>query len=137
MRINKLWKAHKWIPVAAAMGPMLAELGKHPEKGMLGVRTSWAGRTITLIQYWRSFEHLERFARNGDDPHLAAWRRFNAKVGTSGDVGIYHETFKVHANDYECVYNNMPVIGLAVAGEHVRVVRRGESAAARLASAQK
>ena len=30
MRINKLWKVHRWAPVAAAMGPMLRELFTHP-----------------------------------------------------------------------------------------------------------
>ncbi|MEH2140213.1 monooxygenase family protein [Nostoc sp.] len=28
-----------------------------------------------LIQYWRSFEDLERFARNSADAHLKAWQR--------------------------------------------------------------
>lgn len=133
MRINKLWKVHKWLPVARAMGPMIAELMRHPEKGLLGVRTM-PGRTITLIQYWKSFEHLEHFARNQDDPHLQAWRNFNAKVGTSGDVGIFHETYRVKASDYECIYANMPVMGLAAATSHVPVARRGEAARERLAA---
>lgn len=132
MRVNKLWKVHKWLPVAMAMGPMLRELFTHPEKGLLGLQFGWSGRTITLIQYWRSFEHLERFARSADDPHLAAWRRFNQRVGTNGDVGIFHETYKVEAGAYEAIYNNMPVIGLAAAGEHLPVARRGETARQRL-----
>lgn len=132
MRINKLWKPHKWIPVATAMGPMLGELFAHPEKGLLGVQYGWSGRTITLIQYWRSFERLERFARDRDDPHLAAWRRFNQRVGSSGDVGIFHETYQVAAGAYEAVYSNMPVMGLAAAGAHLPVARRGESARQRL-----
>jgi hypothetical protein len=135
MRVNKLWKVHRWFPVFSAMGPMIAELSRHPDKGMLGVRTSWAGRTITMIQYWRSFEDLERFARNPDDPHLEAWRRFNRRVGARGDVGIYHETFRVQPGQYECVYGNMPVIGLAAAGRHVPVRARSESARQRITSA--
>ncbi len=132
MRINRLWKVHKWLPVAMAMGPMLKELFTHPEKGLLSAQFGWSGRSITLIQYWRSFERLERFARSQDDPHLAAWRRFNKRVGTGGDVGIFHETFKVAAGAYEAVYSNMPVIGLAAAGEHMPVSKRGESARQRL-----
>ncbi len=132
MRVNKLWKVHTWLPVAMAMGPMLRELLTHPEKGLLGLQFGWSGRTITLIQYWRSFEHLERFARSADDPHLAAWRRFNQRVSTNGDVGIFHETYKVEAGAYEAIYNNMPVIGLAAAGEHLPVARRGETARQRL-----
>lgn len=132
MRINKLWKVHQWVPVAMAMGPMLRELLSHPEKGMLSVRSMWAGRTITLIQHWRSFEALERFSRDQDDPHLAAWRRFNQRVGSGGDVGVFHETYRVAAHAYECIYSNMPVVGLAVAGEHVPVGHRGDTARQRI-----
>ena len=28
------------------------------------------------VQYWRSFEHLEAFAKNTDDPHLDVWRSY-------------------------------------------------------------
>lgn len=137
MRVNKLWKLHTWIPVGRAMGPMISELMSHPEKGMLGVRTMWAGRTITLVQYWRSFEHLEHFARDKDDPHLQAWRNFNTKVGTSGDVGVYHETYRIPAGAYECIYSNMPVMGLGAAttAEHMPVARRGEASRERMAAA--
>ena len=132
MRINKFWKVHKWLPVARAMGPMLRALSEHPEKGLLGFRVLPGLRNVTVIQYWRSFEQLEQFARDTTDPHFESWRRFNAKVGTDGDVGIWHETYKVAANSYECIYNNMPRIGLAAASEHVPVARRGERASERL-----
>lgn len=132
MRFNKLWKPHKWLPVLVAMPKMLAELARHPEKGMLGARTMFSGRTITLIQYWRSFDQLEQFARDKDDPHLEAWRTFNRRVGTSGDVGIFHETFKVAAGQYESIYANMPPIGLAAAGSFVAVGGRNETARERI-----
>ena len=38
---------------------------------------------------------LEHFARSPDAPHLAAWKAFNANISDSGDVGIYHETYRV------------------------------------------
>ncbi len=136
MRINAWWKVHKWLPVARAMGPMIRELEQHPDKGLLGWRTVQSGRTVSLIQYWRSFEHLERFARNADDPHLAAWRDFNRRVGGGGEVGIYHETFRVEAGSYECVYNNMPVMGLAAAGRSVKVGGRAETARQRITAAR-
>jgi hypothetical protein len=53
----------------------------------------WRGPA--LVQYWRSFEDLERFARNPDDPHMPAWQRFNRSVGSDGSVGIFHETYLV------------------------------------------
>ena len=75
-----------------------------------------------MVQHWRSFEQLEAFARNADDPHLPAWRAYNKAIGTSGDVGVYHETYRVEAGAYECIYANMPVMGLAAAydASHVR-----------------
>lgn len=47
----------------------------------------FSGRGLTLIQYWRSFEHLEHYARHGAN-HLKAWRDFNRKIGTGGDVRL-------------------------------------------------
>jgi hypothetical protein len=132
MRINRLWKFWKWLPVALAMGPMMAELMAHPEKGLLGNELFVSGRTVLQVQYWRSFDDLEGFARNPDDPHLPAWRAFNQRVGTSGDVGVYHETYVVPARASETVYVNMPPFGLGKATGPVDVVGRGHAARRRL-----
>lgn len=132
MRVNKLWKLHRWIPVSMAMGPMLAAHSKHPELGLLGYRTTIGWRGATLIQYWRSPELLQKFARDTDNPHLEPWRKFNRAIGTSGDVGIWHETFVVAPGAHESIYVNMPRMGLAAAGEHLPVARRGDRAADRL-----
>ncbi len=131
MRVNKLWKIHKWLPVAREMGPMLKKLFSNPEKGMLGARFGWMGGPM-VVEYWRSFADLERFAKSAGDPHRPAWRRFNKNVGTSGDVGIWHETYKVHAGEYECLYGNMPRVGLAAAAEHLPIGRKTDSAAQRI-----
>src|SRR6516225_2445411 len=57
MRINRPWKVHRWLPVFLEMPRMLAELERQPELGMLGGHF-WFGRTIILLQYWRSFDAL-------------------------------------------------------------------------------
>ena len=132
MRINKLRKIHKWFPTARSMAPMLRELQQHPELGLLGGHQFVSGRTVLLVQYWRSFEDLERFARDADHPHLEAWRRFNRRVGTSGDVGIFHETYVVPAGNHETFYGNMPAFGLADATGLTEVARRGQTAAKRM-----
>ena len=133
MRFNKLWKVHKWLPVFVAMPKMLRVLQQNPDRGLLHVRQTFAGRTITTIQYWRSFEHLERFARDANDPHLEPWRNFNKKVGASGDVGVFHETFKVLPGNYESIYSNMPTMGLAAAGTHLSVTEARDAARQRMA----
>ena len=132
MRLNKLWKIHKWIHAFVAMPRMLRELQQHPEKGLLAARTSLGGRTITVVQYWRSFDQLEAFAKNLNAPHLPAWRAFNRRVGVNGDVGIYHETYRVGVGRHESIYANMPVMGLAAAGRSVKVGKRSETARARI-----
>lgn len=111
MRINKPWAISKWLPVALAMPRMLREVAGNPDLGYLGSRT-WFARTIVVIQYWRSVEHLNRYAKARDGEHLPAWTKFNRLVSASGAVGIYHETYAIKPGAYECVYVNMPPFGL-------------------------
>jgi hypothetical protein len=132
MRVNKFFAFRKWIATAMAMGPMIRTLYEHPEKGFLGAQTFLYGRGVVTVQYWRSFEDLERFARDKDDPHLEAWRTFNKTIGSDGSVGIFHETFLVDAGKYEALYGNMPVFGLASAANHVPATGRRETARRRL-----
>jgi hypothetical protein len=132
MRVNKPWKLHKWLPVARAMAPMLRVLSKSKDLGLLGY-TMWVGpKGPLLVQYWRSFEQLERFARDSSLPHHAPWRAYNQRVAADGDVGVWHETYQVGPGRFESIYANMPVFGLAKAGQHVPVARRGDRAAERL-----
>lgn len=131
MRVNKLWKCWQWLPVTRQMGSMQAELAKHPELGCMGIE-NFFGRTTLAVQYWRSFEDLDRYAKDPELAHLQPWRAFNKKVGNSGDVGIWHETYMVGAGNYEAVYGNMPVFGLAAATAHCEVGERGQTAARRI-----
>jgi hypothetical protein len=129
MRINKPWKVHKWLPVFTAMPRMIRELKAHPESGFLGHIMSLR----VIVQYWRSFEHLEAYARNPDQLHWPASTDFNRRVGGSrGDVGIWHETYKVRAGEYECVYSGMPSFGLAEASRSVDAVGHLDTARGRL-----
>jgi hypothetical protein len=107
------------------MQHMLTYLTDHPEKGMLGFQSS----LLTVIQYWRSFEHLEAFARDESDPHLQVWRDYWKRVGKDARSGIWHETFLVRAGEYEAIYGNMPPHGLGQAG---RLVPIAEASTARL-----
>jgi hypothetical protein len=132
MRVNQLWAVHKWLPVASAMGPMLRELLPRRDLGLLHAEPYLYWRGVALVQYWRSFEHLERFARDPARTHLSAWKRFNQAVGANGSVGIWHETYSVQAGQYESVYGNMPRTGLALAGEHLPATGARETAKRRM-----
>ncbi len=128
MRMNKPWKVHKWLPVALAMPRMLRELRAAPESGFLGAEMFFG----IIVQYWRSFEQLEAYARKPDAKHFPAWVRFNKRVGQSGDVGIWHETYQVSEGAYECVYNNVPLFALAKATKSVPALGYRETAAGRM-----
>jgi len=129
MRINKPWKIHKWWPVFSAMPKMIKELESKPELGMLG---HIAGLKV-IVQYWRSFDHLEAFARSKDNQHLPAWEAFNKSIGQSrGDVGIWHETYQVRAGEYESVYSGMPPFGLGAASKLVPATGANETARGRI-----
>jgi hypothetical protein len=129
MRINKPWKVHKWLPIFRAMPRMLKELQEHPELGFLGHIMSPG----VIVQYWRSFEHLEAYARSRDHLHLPAWAAFNKRAGyADGDVGIWHETYLVQAGAYEAIYGGMPAFGLGKVGRLVTINGSRDSARGRL-----
>jgi hypothetical protein len=128
-RINRLWKIHKWLPVFLAMPRMLKELEKRPESGFLGYTMGFPA----IVQYWRSFEQLEAYARNHDLAHWPAWVAFNKRVGGSrGDVGIWHETYRVGAGQYEAIYSAMPAFGLGKVGQLVPASGARETARGRI-----
>ena len=51
---------------------------------------------------------------------------------SNGDVGIWHETYKVREGEYECIYNNMPKYGLGKVGELIPATGRKEYAVGRI-----
>ena len=132
MRVNTLWRVWEWLPSFLAMGPMIVELYKNPELGFLSARTEMAGRTITVVQYWKSFEALEAYAANSERKHRPAWTAFykRATSGT-GAVGIYHETYIVRPGEVESLYVDMPegfglggAVGTALVGSRYESARQ-------------
>lgn len=47
-------------------------------------------------------------------------------------MGIWHETYRVRPGDYECVYNNMPLFGLAKATKQIEATGGKGTAAGRM-----
>jgi hypothetical protein len=116
MRVNRWWKPWQYVPVFLAMGRMLPELMRDPSLGLLHARTHFGFPNVLVVQYWRSYEALEAYAAARDRAHLPAWAAFNKAIGSNGDVGIWHETYRITPGAYENVYANMPRYGLGMAG---------------------
>lgn len=130
-RFNKWWKLPRFKWAGDAFAAMVKELEQKPDMGFLG-HESWAGRTSIMVQYWRSKEQLMAYARNRDAVHFPAWVRFNKEFAQSGDFGVWHETYVIRPGDYECVYSNMPLFGLAKATQSVPAEGKFETAQGRL-----
>ena len=122
MRINKLWRVQEWVPVLRAAFAMVKEARALPDSPLLESRTmisvrDW--RVPVFIQYWRSFDELEAWANDKDLRHRPAQKEFFRRTAFNGNVGVFHETFRVAAGQYEAIYANMPRILLASAGEYL------------------
>jgi hypothetical protein len=131
VRINKPWKVHKWAPIALALSRMLKELARHPEAGLLSGEM-WFGRTMILLQYWRSLELLLAYANAREARHFPAGQAFSEAVGASGDVGLWHETYMVIPGGYENIYINMPPFGLGRVGNLHKIPSDLRTAEARI-----
>lgn len=132
-RVNRWTALRAWWSVFTAMPPMLRQLSRDPDSGLLGFRTLVSYRQVVLVQYWSSAEKLQAFAGDPSRTHRPAWIEFYRRAFASGGVGIWHETYCVQAGAFEAVYANMPETGLGRVAGVVPVGRRGDSAAERLA----
>lgn len=134
MRVNRLRNLRRTWRLFGAMNRMIRELTTDPAAGYLGGE-SWLGNPTIMVQYWASFEQLERYARAADREHRPAWTEYNRILRSGAEVGVWHEAYRVRPGDFETVYNNMPPFGLARATDPVAAVGRRETAAGRLAGA--
>ncbi len=146
LRIAKPWRPDLWVPTFRAMPPMLAELheakaaaerGEGEDLGFLGHRTLIGAGGPTVLQYWRSTEHIYAYAHDDGRRHRPAWLDFYRRLaGDAGAVGIWHETYAVPAGGAETLYVDMPPTGLGAAvgvrdssgRRHARLAARGPAA---------
>jgi hypothetical protein len=133
VRINALWKLHRWLPIVLIAPRMVRELVSDSESGLLGSRTVVGPglRNIGFVQYWDSFEALRDYASDSDRLHVPAWQKYY-EDGTGNDaaVGIWHETYVIDPDEYETVYNNMPPHGLAACDDTEIVPASGQRSTA-------
>ena len=131
-RINKWWRVRDLFWFTKTMPKMLKELSStsSEETGFLGYQTL---SMFINVQYWRSFEHLEAYARSKDREHFPEWVEFNRRYKKRrGDVGIWHETYLVKEGAYEAIYSGMPAFGLGKVAELVPATGNRDAAKPRL-----
>lgn len=86
MHMNRWYDVRRWGPAFVAMVRMIRELQARPELGLLRADGGWVLGGPGFIQYWRSYEHLDAYARANDSVHRPAWRAFNRRARTSDSV---------------------------------------------------
>lgn len=135
MNVNRWRAVRAWWPVARAMPRMLIELRNRPDLGLLKVYNGWMFGGPAAIQYWRSYEALVDYSRSSDSEHLPAWRAFNRAARATDGVGIWHETYRVAAGQWETIYGGMKDVGLlgavgghTLAGGSTSATRMGDVA---------
>ncbi len=135
-RVNKWWLALFLWPFFPLMPRMLGELSTNPDLGLLHSE-NWFGRTTISVQYWRSIEDLMSYAHSKERSHAPAWKQWADKIGISGALGIWHETYVIEPGSYESVYHHMPSFGLGKAFPLVPAEGKLNSARGRRAGGRK
>jgi Domain of unknown function (DUF4188) len=108
------------------------EVEARPESEFLG----HCGLGRIIVQYWRSFEQLENYARAREKHHWPAWVDLNRRFSNSrGDAGIWHETCIVKPGAYEAVHSGMPPFGLSKAGKLVPATGNRQDACSQMPAA--
>ncbi|KAI9345870.1 hypothetical protein DFJ73DRAFT_796941 [Zopfochytrium polystomum] len=95
------------LEAGKAFEAILLELDANPELGCLGsesyVAESPEGSRIFCVQYWRSAEHLAKYAASSSSEHRGPWMWLMKLGRESPELGFWHETFKVRAGEYEAI----------------------------------
>jgi hypothetical protein len=133
MRVNRWWKVRSWWQAVMAMPRMMRELLANKQSGLLGATFGFTTQGPFIVQYWESIDKLLAYANDRSGQHFPAWALFNRRVGTNGDVGIWHESYAVPQGAYEAIYVNMPPFGLGKVGKLEPARGKRSRAAGRLA----
>ncbi|WP_418002722.1 monooxygenase family protein [Mycobacterium sp. PDNC021] len=119
LRLIKLWRFREWWPVLTSAFAMTKGALALPNTPLLNSNTVWSQndrRLLFFVQHWRSFDELMAWANNSDLQHKPAKMAFVKRTAYNGNVGVWHEAYKVQAGQFEAIYANMPRISLASAG---------------------
>ena len=105
--------------IGKAFESMVKELENDDTLGYMGgdnyVGANSRKSAAMMVQYWRSYESLQKWTHTRMGIHMKTVEEYIKKDRVAGTTGIWHETYKVRDGEYEAVYANMPPIGLALA----------------------
>ncbi|WP_231855435.1 DUF4188 domain-containing protein [Tsukamurella pseudospumae] len=139
MQPRPTWNLGQAVFLTRSMFGMQRELKRDRRRGgaigFLGGYNAFTTTGPMAVQYWRSFEDLERYARSTDFRHRPAWLKFYAMTHQDGRsrAGIWHETYRVPAGGHESIYGDLAKpVGLGAAVGVQPVGRRGTSARERI-----
>lgn len=108
---RKIDLTFKWM--GDSMQNMVKELEDNPSLGYLGSE-SFVGTTGTLlVQYWKTVEDVNAYAKDASRKHFGTWMEMSKLGKASPDYAFWHETYKVSAGNYENIYVNCPDMMLA------------------------
>jgi hypothetical protein len=126
---------NKFKHIGDAMAAIQQELEDRPELGCLGTENYIGenGQGTFTVQYWRSLEHLNAYARSSTNRHYSPWKRLMQIGRESSDIAFWHEAFEVKDGKYECIYVNCPplLLGNCRETELIQCEGRLNSAAGR------
>ena len=113
----------RFADLGNAFQSMVKELESDPSFGYMGGDTSISANDrkskVVYIQYWRSYEALQKWTHTRLGIHVKAVAYYMKTDKDDGTYGIWHETYKVRDGEYESIYAHMPPMGLALATQIV------------------
>lgn len=139
LRPHRTWRLGQTVFVARSLRRMQAEIDRDRANGgalgYLGGFPAFAPAGPLLVQYWRSYEDLERYSHSTDLSHRPAWLKFYKMTHAEGrsTIGIWHETYSVPAGAHESIYADLTApIGLGAAVGAQPLARRGRTSRERI-----
>lgn len=113
--------------VIAQMIEELRDAPPEDDTGFLNAENYVHAKDITgngnmIAIYWRSYQHIWKFAHKADGTHYPAWARFmnlqkdSPKFGSK--IGVWHEIYEI--SNAEGIYHNVPRMGLGNMWDAVR-----------------
>ena len=94
------------------MGDIVRDLQANAEEtGYLNhentISTESDGSDTLLVVYFRSFDHLARYARSRSNAHAGPWTKLLGMGRRDPAFGFWHESFVIAPGKADCIYINV------------------------------